>query len=151
MSEVIIENKNQLFPVFLKLQDLRVLLVGGGNVGLEKLQALLGNSPATHITIVAPVIKDDLQNLVNLHSNCIVVQRPFEEADIENKDLVICATDDKELHCHIKQLANAKGLLVNVADTPDSVRLLSWFNCTKREPENCYLNKWQISYRLRKE
>ena len=119
MPEVIVENKNQLFPIFLKLQDLRVLLVGGGNVGLEKLQALLGNSPSTHVTIVAPVIKEDLQSLVNAHANCIITQRPFEESDIENKDLVICATDDKELHCHIKQLANAKGLLVNVADTPE--------------------------------
>ena len=82
MSEVIVENKNQLFPIFLKLQDLRVLLVGGGNVGLEKLQALLGNSPSTHVTIVAPVIKEDLQSLVNAHANCIITQRPFVEIAI---------------------------------------------------------------------
>ncbi len=44
---------NPLFPVFLKLEQLRVLLVGGGNVGLEKLTAILRNSPATAVTVVS--------------------------------------------------------------------------------------------------
>ena len=40
-------HKNTLFPVFLKLEEMHVLLVGAGNVGLEKLHALLANAPAT--------------------------------------------------------------------------------------------------------
>ena len=44
---------NNLFPVFLKLEELSVLIVGGGNVGLEKLHAVLQNSPATKIRLVA--------------------------------------------------------------------------------------------------
>ena len=40
-------SNNHLFPVFLKLEELRVLLVGAGKVGLEKLTSLLTNSPST--------------------------------------------------------------------------------------------------------
>ena len=58
METVITENKNQLYPVFLKLDQLQTLLVGGGNVGLEKLQSLLSNSPSANITVVAPLIRE---------------------------------------------------------------------------------------------
>lgn len=116
---ITVVNKNQLYPVFLKLHELRLLLVGGGNVGLEKLTSLLSNSPEARVTVVAPFIRDEVKHLVEHHPFCEIVERKFEEADLEGKDLVICATDDKELHAHIKYLANEKGLLVNVADTPD--------------------------------
>jgi hypothetical protein len=38
--------RNNLFPVFLKLEALQTLIVGGGHVGLEKLNAILKNSPS---------------------------------------------------------------------------------------------------------
>jgi uncharacterized protein len=119
MKETTIANKNQLYPVFLKLHELKLLLVGGGNVGLEKLQSLLSNSPDTHITIVAPDIRDEVRELVAKHPSSIIIERKFEEADLEGKDMVICATDDKDLHVSIKYLANQRGILVNVADTPE--------------------------------
>ena len=119
MSELSIAHKNQLFPVFLKLENLRVLLVGGGNVALEKLAALLNNTPSAKITIVAPYIKAEIIALVATHPGLTMVQERFRENDLDEKDIVICATDDKELHQLIKSLANKRGLLVNVADTPD--------------------------------
>ena len=113
------DDTNSLYPVFLKLENLRVLLVGGGNVGYEKLTSLLSNSPGTAVTIVAPAIQDEVKELVEQHPACTIIQRDFQDADLEDKEIVICATDNKELHKNIKQLANAKKLLVNVADTPD--------------------------------
>ena len=111
--------KNNLYPVFLKLEELRVLLVGAGNVGLEKLHSLLANSPNTAVTIVAPIVKEEVRRLAWKHSSCEIIQKPFEETDLEDKDLVILATDDRKLHEEVRTLAKAKGLLVNVADTPD--------------------------------
>jgi siroheme synthase-like protein len=96
-----------------------LLLVGAGNVGLEKLNSLLSNSPEAKITVVAPVIKDEVRLLLQNHLSCNLVQRSFEETDLNNKDLVVLATDDKELHKKIKMLAEEKGILVNVADTPE--------------------------------
>jgi siroheme synthase-like protein len=111
--------KNQLYPVFLKLEQLNILLVGAGNVGLEKLHSLLSNSPQAKITIVAPVIKEEVRKLVYKHDSCELLQKEFEETDLDGKELVILATDDKQLHVRIKELTTAKGILTNVADTPD--------------------------------
>lgn len=113
------DKKNQLYPVFLKLEQLRVLLVGAGNVGLEKLHSLLANSPEAKITIVAPDIKEEVRRLVYKHPSCQIVQKQFEESDLDDKELVILATDDKELHKYIKKLTTEKGILTNVADTPE--------------------------------
>ena len=111
--------RNNLYPIFLKLEELRLLLVGGGNVALEKLTSVLSNSPATAVTIVAPMIRDEVKEFIASYPGCEMLERPFEEADLENKSMVICATDNKELHRQIKLLANQRGLLVNVADTPE--------------------------------
>jgi len=119
METVITENKNQLYPVFLKLDQLQTLLVGGGNVGLEKLQSLLSNSPSANITVVAPLIREELKKFVSDYSHVKIVQRPFEHTDLEGKDLVILATDNPDLHKQVKSLAEEKGILANVADTPD--------------------------------
>jgi siroheme synthase-like protein len=111
--------KNPLYPVFLKLDKLELLLVGAGNVGLEKLQSLLGNAPEARITIVAPRVLEEVRQLIAKHPACQLKEREFVDADLEHKDLLVLATDNPALHGDIKQKANAKGILVNVADTPE--------------------------------
>jgi siroheme synthase-like protein len=113
------DTKNQLYPVFLKLEQLNILLVGAGNVGLEKLHSLLSNSPRAKITVVAPGVKKEVRELVQKHPSCTIIERQFQEEDLENKELVILATDNKELHQYITQLANTQKILINVADTPE--------------------------------
>jgi siroheme synthase-like protein len=112
-------DQNNLFPVFLKLEELNTLLVGGGNVGLEKLTAILKNSPNACVTIVAGLIGDPVKELAQRHSNVKLVQRNFRRWDLWNKDLVILATDDKVLHQRIRKLTRKRKVLTNVADTPD--------------------------------
>jgi siroheme synthase-like protein len=114
-----VNNKNQLYPVFLKLEQLHILLVGAGNVGLEKLNSLLSNSPQAKITVVAPFIKNEVKDLLGDHPLCSLIQRSFEPTDLDKKELVFLATDNPGLHADIKKLAAEKGILVNVADTPE--------------------------------
>lgn len=47
------EERNELYPVFLKVSKLNVLIVGGGNVGHEKLHFLLKSSPNANVEVVA--------------------------------------------------------------------------------------------------
>lgn len=110
---------NQLFPVFLKLENFNSLVVGGGNVGLEKLEALLNNSPNARITLVADRILKDVEVLASHHQQVKIIKRKFETDDLINKELVILATDDYALHQQIQGLCKINGILVNVADTPD--------------------------------
>jgi len=111
--------ENKLFPVFLKLENFRVLIVGGGKVGLEKVSAILNNSPNTRITLVATNVSDEIKLFVKDHTNVKIQQRSFIETDLENIDFVISAVNNKETSLYIKQLAQEKGLLTNVADTPE--------------------------------
>ena len=112
---------NHLFPIFLKLNnyDLHLLIVGGGYVGLEKIEAVLGNSPEAKITLVAPEIRAEIREIAAQNPHVMLLQRAFEDSDLDNKDLVIVATNDKQENKRIKQLARARHLLCNVADTPD--------------------------------
>jgi siroheme synthase-like protein len=112
-------DSNNLFPVFLKLSVLNTLIVGGGSVGLEKLIAVLNNSPLAKITLVAPSIKDTIRSFAGQYSNVKLIKRVFLPEDLENKDIVIAATNDKELNRVIKEEAKAKRILTNVVDTPD--------------------------------
>lgn len=110
---------NELFPVFIKLDQVHLLLVGAGNVGLEKLSAILRNSPQANLTIVAPIISEQIETIAKDNSRIELFKRSFIESDLDGKDIIICATDNKELHQHIYQLAKQKGILINVADTPE--------------------------------
>jgi precorrin-2 dehydrogenase / sirohydrochlorin ferrochelatase len=113
------EIKNRLFPVFLKLEELDVLLVGGGNVGLEKLSAMLNNSPDTKVTMVADMFRDELREYVKDYPNVTLIERKFEFNDLNDRDLVILSTDNPDLHASIKRVTAERHILCNVADTPD--------------------------------
>jgi len=111
--------RNNLFPVFLKLEALETLIVGGGHVGLEKLTAILKNSPAARVTLVARTIQDPIKELAINKPNVKLQERNFKLWDLWDKDLVLLATDNRSLHETIRKFARTKRLLVNVADTPD--------------------------------
>ncbi|MFI5148285.1 MAG: TSUP family transporter [Bacteroidia bacterium] len=110
---------NNLFPIFLKLEGIRVLIVGGGKIGLEKVQAVLLNSPATKVLLVAPAIHPDITELAALYPALQLQHRAYRESDLENIGLVITATGNRELGRQIREEAGKRNLLVNVADTPD--------------------------------
>jgi precorrin-2 dehydrogenase / sirohydrochlorin ferrochelatase len=111
--------RNNLFPVFLKLESLETLIVGGGHVGLEKLTALLKNSPGARVSLVARTIQEPIKALAQEYENVRLFERNFKLWDLWNKDLVILATNSRNLHETIRKFARTKRLLINVADTPD--------------------------------
>ena len=114
------DSGNVLFPVFFKLHQLDLLIVGGGYVGLEKLTAVLRSSPKANVTLVAKeILQEEIRTLAKDHPNVKLIERPFKKKDLKGRDLVILATDSKKLHQKIKEKAKKKHILTNVADTPD--------------------------------
>jgi precorrin-2 dehydrogenase/sirohydrochlorin ferrochelatase len=109
---------NNLFPIFLKLENLHTLIVGGGYVGLEKITAVLDNSPEAKVTLVSPEIRNEILDLAAGNSRINLIPRKFQEQDFLQKDLVIIATNDREENERIAKLARANNILTNVADTP---------------------------------
>ena len=118
MSNTIKSDGNVLFPVFLKLNQIQTLVVGGGNVGLEKVEALLKNDPEANVMIIAPNFLPELKDLAETISSIEIIKRKVRSWDLRNIDLLILATDDPELHVRLKKKAKKKHLLTNVADTP---------------------------------
>lgn len=114
-----LNNKNKLFPIFLKLEQLRLLIVGAGPVAAEKLTGVLNNSPDTAIKLVAKEISQPVSDLIAGKENIHLSIRTFEVTDLNDVDIVILAINDKGTSAKIRQEAHKKGLLVNVADTPD--------------------------------
>lgn len=110
---------NTLYPVFLKLQQLNMLIVGGGNVGEEKLFFILKNSPDARITVVSDWFKQETLDIINQYPQIQMIHRKFREEDLDGHDIAILATNIRETNHWIRGLAKQKGLLVNVADTPD--------------------------------
>ena len=110
---------NNLFPIFLKLEKFRLLIVGGGFVGLEKLSAVLSNSPATTITLVGREISNDIREMATQFEKVTLHEKLFEPSDIIGYDFIIAATNDKKVNTQIKRLAEEQRILCNVADTPN--------------------------------
>jgi siroheme synthase-like protein len=110
---------NQLFPVFIKLNTIHTLLIGAGPVGLEKLSAILTNSPEASVTVIALDILPELQELAKGYEKVKLIQRAFDPADLDDADLVVAATNNEVLNQQIRKEADQRNLLVNFADKPE--------------------------------
>lgn len=112
------DNKNNLFPVFLKLEELRLLIIGAGEIGYEKLCAVLNNSPNTRIRIVANYFKPEVEELSFQYPNIQLIYADYKPVYLEQCDLVIAAVNDVDLAEQIRNDAKQKGKLINAADKP---------------------------------
>ena len=110
---------NQLFPVFIKLNELHTVVIGGGPVGLEKLTAILANSTQAKVTVIAREIIEELKVFVADFPLVELKQKAFEPHDLNGANLVVAATNDNVLNAEIREAAKLRGLLVNVADKPE--------------------------------
>lgn len=113
--------ENPLFPVFLKLHELDLLIVGAGEVGHEKLSFMLKSSPDANVTVIAPEVSPKIQELLDQRPGHRVTfrHREFVPTDVVGFQLVIAATNNRQLNESIRAAAKAWGALVNVADTPE--------------------------------
>ena len=75
--------RNELYPIFLKVHQLNVLIVGGGNVGLEKLSFLLKSSPNAIVEVVAPKFLPELVDLISKHDSVKITLKKFKKKIIK--------------------------------------------------------------------
>lgn len=110
--------QNELFPIFLKLEKIDLLLVGGGYVATEKLTAIFQNSPSARVKIIASQISADVRQFI-IDKQIPFEERPFKLSDLDDVKLVIVAINDKAASREIYEHCRAKHILANVADTPE--------------------------------
>ncbi|HAY3544461.1 TSUP family transporter [Elizabethkingia anophelis] len=110
---------NSLYPIFVKLETLSLLIIGGGKVALEKLDSVLNNAPQTSVKLVAKEIIPEVKALQEEYKNLVLEQRAYTYADFDAADLVIAAVNDLVVAEQIRNDAHVKGVLVNIADKPE--------------------------------
>jgi len=109
--------RNNLYPVFLKLSQLNVLIIGGGFVAEEKLHFLLKSSPDANVKMVATFFREGTTKLAN-ENGVTTVEKGYEPSDLNGHQIVIVATDNEQLNIDIYHQCKANNILVNVADNP---------------------------------
>lgn len=104
------------FPMYMDMQNLKILVVGGGYIATEKLEKLLDFTK--EITIITNDVNMEANLLIKEH--CLTLyQRAYKRGDIEGFDIVIVATDTVELHKAIYQESRGSRVLVNSVDNTD--------------------------------
>ena len=104
------------FPMYMDMQNLKVLLVGGGYIATEKLEKLIDFTK--NITVITINVEKEAQKIIEENS-LTLQQRAYKTGDINGFDIVIVATDTVELHKEIYEESRDKRVLVNSVDNTD--------------------------------
>ena len=103
----------QYLPIFTRLKNKPVLVVGGGDVALRKCRAFL--KAEANVTLVAPDFCQELQSMAE-QGEVTLRQQKFIDSDLDNVMLVIAATDNDAVNEQVAAQAEARNLFVNVVD-----------------------------------
>lgn len=104
-----------LFPMFVKLQGRRCLVIGAGNVALEKISSLLLAEAKIHV--VAPAACETVEQLA-ADGRISLTRRHFDESDLDDRFLVIAATNLPDVNRAVFLAALRRGILCNSVDDP---------------------------------
>ena len=99
----------------LRLKGRRCLVVGGGAIGLEKVEGLLACD--ADVTLVAPEAHPALVEL-SLEGSITWERREYESGDLQGALIVIAATNDTDINVRVFEDAENRAMLVNVVDVP---------------------------------
>lgn len=111
------QDRNNLYPIFLKVEQLEVLIVGGGFVAEEKLSFLLKSSPNAKVTMVAPFFRETTLKEAT-KGRVTLIDDVYDQKYLKGKHMVVATTDKPEINVEVYEHCRAQSILVNVADNP---------------------------------
>ena len=103
------------YPIFLDVCDRRCLVIGGGNVGLDKATGLL--MAGAHVTVISPALDLTLQEWTAA-GRIQHIAREYRSGDMAGQEIVMIATADRSANAAIRAEARQRGIWVNAADDP---------------------------------
>lgn len=108
----------ETLPLFHKLVDVPVVLVGGGQVATRKARLLAGAGAA--LTVIAPDLTEELATLLEQRELCQWQQSRYTGiGQLQGAKLVVAATPERDVNAAVSRDANALNIPVNVVDSPD--------------------------------
>ena len=110
------DGKYTHFPLFMDLREKRILFAGGGRIASRRLGVMRAFEGS--YTVIASEISDAIRAIAAENPAVMLIERDCTTADLDGADIVIIATDDRDLNAQLAQEAHARGLLVNDASHP---------------------------------
>ncbi|HEY1660470.1 MAG TPA: bifunctional precorrin-2 dehydrogenase/sirohydrochlorin ferrochelatase [Candidatus Sulfotelmatobacter sp.] len=107
---------SSLFPMFLKLEGKRCLVVGAGTVGAPKIVRLA--ETGARVSVIALEAREEINELAG-EKKIVLELRAFEANDLDGKFLAVVATASPALNQAIYEEAQRRGVLCNVVDVPE--------------------------------
>ena len=105
-----------MYPIVVRLQGRRCLVVGGGRVALRKVEGLM--AAGALVSVVAPAVEEGIALLAR-EGVVTVEERPYRAEDMAGAWLVFAATDDPAVQQAVFDDAERAGVWVNAADEPE--------------------------------
>lgn len=106
------KESNRLLPVFIRLDHLRLVLIGGDTAAYEQLQAILEEAPAACIKLIASQIVPELEVFASYYTNVSLVRKSYSPGDLFDADLAIITEHDQALNEQIRNDARARRVMV---------------------------------------
>ncbi|MCH7717941.1 MAG: bifunctional precorrin-2 dehydrogenase/sirohydrochlorin ferrochelatase [Chloroflexi bacterium] len=103
------------YPIFLQLQDRRVLVIGGGKEAQHKVRGLL--AAGARLTIIAPKLTKELQGRL-ASGELDILQREYQDGDLAGYEVCMVATDDGAVNAQVAAEGKRQRIWVNAADDP---------------------------------
>ncbi len=110
------------FPVFLNLDDRRVVVSGAGNCAISKIRLILKTSACIEVYGLAPV---DQIGIWASEGRLVHWERPLQQGDVSGATLLYCANDDDLEDSRAAGIGESEGALVNVVDNLDKSQFIT--------------------------
>ncbi len=104
------------YPIFLRIEQKKCVVIGGGKVAARKVKTLL--SYGAQVEVISPEVVPELVEWAE-EGKITLYLRPYQEGDLKGAFLVVAATNNPEVQAQVVSEAEKEGLLINVVDQPE--------------------------------
>ena len=144
-----IESKihNKSLSVFLNLENLKVLIVGGGTEALESLKIIINSFPNTNIHLIFESVSDEIKYFAQGKDTIKIQERRFFEDDFYNSHIALITDCGIGFYTEIIDIVQKKNILISIENNPElsDFQLESFISDKNKLPAEEQKSKWQYS------
>ncbi len=144
--------QHQSLSVFLNLENLKVLIVGGGTEALESLKTIINSFPNTKIHLIFESVSDEIKHFAEGKDTIKIQERRFFEDDFYNAHIALITDLGVEFYTEIIDIVQKKNVLISIANQPElsDFQLENFISKNKESVLKEQKLKWQYSKEAKK-
>ena len=139
--------QHQSLSVFLNLENLKVLIVGGGTEALESLKTIINSFPNTKINLIFESVSDEIKYFAQGKDTIKIQERRFFEDDFYNSHIALITDCGIGFYTEIIDIVQKKNILISIENKPElsDFQLESFISDKNKLPAEEQKSKWQYS------